>query len=310
MITFSTLGKKGNLGNQMFQIASTSGLALKNNQDFSFPKWEYSQYFQKEFPEINKNESFQIVKEKSFKYNELKLEYGNYDLEGWFQSEKYFNQKNTKELFFFEEKFIISLLNEQKLLFNKKTILISIRRGDFINHPYYFQLTFKFYLLALLENFPDWEERNLIFTSDDILYCKYHFSFLKNAFFLDELSAIEQLALGSQCDDFVISNSTFSWWIAWLGEKENSKIIRPSKNFRGEFAIKNDDSDYFPSRWISFDDNSYSLSWRYSTLKVRAFLYDLVVNTKYRYSNFIKTVKNNVKWLLLLLKLHKRIEPN
>jgi hypothetical protein len=307
MITFSTLGKKGNLGNQMFQIASTSGIAIKNNQEFFFPKWPYSVYFQKEFPKINKHESFQIVKEKSFKYNELKLEYGNYDLEGWFQSEKYFNQKNNKELFTFEEKYINSLLNEHKLLFNKKTILISIRRGDFINHPYYFQLTFKFYLLALLENFSDWEERNLIFTSDDILYCKYHFSFLKNAFFLDELSAIEQLALGSQCDDFVISNSTFSWWIAWLGEKENSKIIRPLKNFRGEFATKNDDSDYFPLRWISFDDNSYSLSWRYSKLKVRAFLYDLVVNTKFRCSNLTKIVKKNVKGLLVLLKIYKRV---
>lgn len=184
------------------------------------------------------------------------------------------------------------------------------RRGDFINHPYYFQLSFKFYFLALIKNFPDWRERNLIFTSDDITYCKYHFSFLKNAFFLEKLIAIEQLALCSQCDDFIISNSTFSWWMAWLGEKQDSKVIRPVKNFKGKFALKNDDSDYFPSRWISFDDNYYSLSWKYSTLKVRAFLYDLVVNTKFRYSNFIKTVKNNVKWLLVLLKLHKRIEPN
>lgn len=307
MIIFSRLGKKGNLGNQMFQIASTIGIALKNNQEFSFPKWEYSVYFQKEFPEINKNESFQIVREKSFKYNELKLEYGNYDLEGWFQSEKYFNQKNNKELFTFEEKFISSLLNDQKLLFNKKTILISIRRGDFINHPYYFQLTFKFYFLALIKNFPDWEERNLIFTSDDIAYCKYHFSFLKNAFFLEELTAIEQLALGSQCDDFVISNSTFSWWLAWLGEKRDSKIIRPIKNFRGEFAIKNDDSDYFPARWVSFDDNFYSLELKYLNLIIKGFFYNLVVNTKLRYSNCSKMIRNYIKWFLVLLKVYKRV---
>lgn len=307
MITFSRLGKKGNLGNQMFQIASTIGIALKNNQEFSFPKWEYSKYFINQFPEIQKDENFKIVKEKSFKYNQFKLDNGNYDIDGWLQSEKYFDMRNTKALFLFEEQFIAGLLNSHQLLFNKKTILISIRRGDFINHPYYFQLSFKFYFLALIKNFPDWEKRNLIFTSDDIAYCKYHFSFLKNAFFLEGLTAIEQLALGSQCDDFVISNSTFSWWLAWLGEKRNSKIIRPIKNFRGEFAMKNDDSDYFPSRWISFDDNSYSLGSKYLNLMVKSFFYNLVVNTKFRYSNCNKIIKNYIKWFLVLLKVYKRL---
>ena len=304
MITFSRLGKKGNLGNQMFHIASTIGIALKMNQEYYFPKWEFSKYFTGNFSEIQISEIPQSVKEKSFKYEEFKIGNGNYDLDGWFQSEKYFDIQYTKELFLFEEKFINALLNNYKFLFNKKTILISIRRGDFINHPYYFQLSFKFYLLAIIKNFPDWKKRNLIFTSDDISYCKYHFSFLKNSFFLEELSAIEQLALSSQCDDFVVSNSTFSWWIAWLGEKENSKIIRPKKNFRDDFAKKNDDSDYFPSRWISFDDNSYALGWKYYNLNIKAFFYNLVVNTKFRYYQYNKKVKNQVKWFLFQMKIH------
>lgn len=307
MIIFSRLGKKGNLGNQMFQIASTIGIALKNNQEFSFPQWEYSKYFMGKLPVIKKNENFQIVREKSYKYNELKLESGSYDLNGWLQSEKYFDERNTKELFLFEEEFINCLLNNHKFLFNKKTILISIRRGDFINHPYYFQLSFKFYFLALIKNFPDWKERNLIFTSDDIAYCKYHFSFLKNAFFLDKLTAIEQLALGAQCDDFVISNSTFSWWLAWLGEKENSKIIRPIKNFRGQFAFNNDDSDYFPLRWISFDEKLYSMESKYIILIIKAFFYNLVVNIVYGHSVYSKIAKNHVKRYLALLKLYKRV---
>ena len=305
MITFSRIGKKGNLGNQMFQIASTIGIALKNNQEFYFPGWEYSKYFKGKFPEIQKNEIFKNVNENSYKYEEFKLEKGNYDIDGWLQSEKYFDKSFAKEIFLFEEQFVDSLLNNHKFLFNKKTILISIRRGDFINHPYYFQLSFKFYFLALIKNFPDWEERNLIFSSDDIIYCKYHFSFLKNSFFLEKLTAIEQLALGSQCNDFVISNSTFSWWLAWLGEKENSKIIRPIKNFRGEFAKKNDDSDYFPSRWISFDDDPDSLGWKYCSLNVKAFFYNLFINTKFRYSYYSKIIKNQAKWFLALFKLNK-----
>ena len=120
MIVFSRLGKKGNLGNQMFQIASTIGIALKNNQEFSFPKWEYSKYFINKFPEIQKDENFKIVKEKSFKYNQFRLDNGNYDIDGWLQSEKYFDIRNTKALFLFEEQFITGLLNNHKHLFNKK----------------------------------------------------------------------------------------------------------------------------------------------------------------------------------------------
>jgi HemY protein len=39
MVTFLDLGKMGRLGNQMFQIASTIGVALQNGKDFSFPDW-------------------------------------------------------------------------------------------------------------------------------------------------------------------------------------------------------------------------------------------------------------------------------
>jgi hypothetical protein len=297
MITFSRLGKKGNLGNQMFQIASTVGIALNNNQEFYFPKWEFSKYFMGIFPEIQINEISKSVKEKSFKYEKFIIGNENYDLDGWFQSEKYFDKKYTKELFLFEEIFVNTLLNNYKFLFNKKTILISIRRGDFINHPYYFQLSFKFYFLAIIKNFPDWKKRNLIFTSDDITYCKYHFSFLKNSFFLEELSAIEQLALSTHCDDFVISNSTFSWWIAWLGEKENSKIIRPIKNFRGEFAIKNDDSDYFPTRWISFDDSLYKIDNKYFVLKGKGRLYILFLNIRFEVLKLAQRIRYaKIKW--------------
>ncbi len=55
------------------------------------------------------------------------------------------------------------------------------------------------------------------------------------------------------CDDFIISNSTFSWWCAWLGEKKDSKIIRPLHNFSPEKRETFNDKDYFPDRWIAYD---------------------------------------------------------
>ena len=39
MITFNELGRYGRFGNQMFQIASTIGLATKHGYEFGFPYW-------------------------------------------------------------------------------------------------------------------------------------------------------------------------------------------------------------------------------------------------------------------------------
>ncbi|MDO9260647.1 MAG: alpha-1,2-fucosyltransferase [Flavobacteriaceae bacterium] len=308
MITYSQIGRKGNLGNQMFQIASTIGIAEKYGHDYFFPFWQFSRYFENQLPIAYMDESYKIIFEEKYNYYERKIDKCNYDIRGWLQSEKYFNTNKTKEIFKFKKEFTEELYNKYQFLFFKKTILISIRRGDFVNNPYFFQLSFKYYLLAITKNFPDWEDRNLIFTSDDLAYCKYHFSFLKNAFFLENLSAIEQMALCSQFDNFVISNSTFSWWMAWLGEKECSKIIRPIKNFRGEFGKQNNDSDYYPDRWISFDENLSQLENKYLMLNVKASIYSLFVNSRYRYLKLKKMSKNNVKMILSFLHVRKNIE--
>jgi len=252
MITFSKLEKKGHLGNQLFQIASTIGIAIQNNQEFCFPKWSYNPSFKKPLP-LLRNLEWIALKEKQFYYDAISLDSENYDLEGWFQSEKYFDIDSVKNHFQFENALISTLKSKYKKAFAKNTILISIRRGDFVDHPDYFQLPIQYYIEALILNFPDWNTSNLIVLSDDIEYCKFHFSFLDNVFFGDNLSAIEQLALGSMCDDFIISNSTFSWWCAWLGEKEHTTIVRPLHYFTESKRKIDNDKDYFPERWKIFN---------------------------------------------------------
>ena len=166
------------------------------------------------------------------------------------QSEKYFSKSLTKKYFNFKEDFKQKLKEKYKEAFSKKTILISIRRGDFTNNPDFYQPTLKYYYSALILYFDYWKEQNIVFISDEMDYCKFHFGFLENAFFAENLNDIEQLCLGTLCDDFIISNSTFSWWVAWLGEKAGSKIIRPERNFIGKLEMQYDETDYFPERWL------------------------------------------------------------
>lgn len=302
MITFSNLGKKGNLGNQLFQIASTIGIAQMNNQEYKFPTWEYAKYFKNSLPSVDLNffdEGLKRISEEKFHFYYWKIEDDHVDINGWLQTEKYFFKNDIQNVFLFKESFQIPLLEKFKYIFEKRTILISIRRGDFVNNPKYFQLTYKFYFLALLKNFPDWRNRNLIFASDDIAYCKFHFSFLPNSFFLEDLKAIEQLAVSTKCDDYIISNSTFSWWIAWLGEKESTRIVRPIKNFRGRYANLNSDKDYFPGRWIAFNEKKYHIPWKYLSLVIKGTVYHEAFNfiywVKYRKKDLKKWIKRIIK---------------
>lgn len=264
MLVFSQLEKKGNLGNQLFQIASVIGMAKKNKMDFAFSDWKASQYFEVQLPKIS-NKPLIKLREKHFHYHDWEItENQDYDLDGWLQSEQYFDKSITSKYFSFKKDFKEIVKDKFQELFEKKTIAISIRRGDFVGHPDYFQLPVLYYILALNEHFPNWRNCNLLLTSDDIAYCKVHFGFLDNVFFAENCNAIEQLCLGSLCDDFIISNSTFSWWIAYLGEKENSKVIRPAHYFRGKKAEESSDQDYFPARWLKFDHSQKKLSFQNS----------------------------------------------
>lgn len=282
MITFSKLEKKGHLGNQLFQIAATMGIAIKNNQEFCYPKWSYNASFTKSLP-LLQNLEWIALKEKQFHYKKVELDNKDYDLEGWYQSEKYFDINSVKSYFQFESSLLTNLKIKYKEAFAKKTILISIRRGDFVDHPDYFQLPIQYYIQALISNFRDWSNSSLIILSDDVEYCKYHFSFLENVYFANQLSAIEQLALSSMCDDFIISNSTFSWWCAWLGEKENSKVIRPLHYFTESKRKVDSDQDYFPERWQVF--NHLNLKLDLKDIKIALTRENLILE-KYLQHNF------------------------
>ena len=50
ILTYNKLGKNGRFGNQLFQIASTIGIANQAGMGYCFPKWEYQKYFENQLP--------------------------------------------------------------------------------------------------------------------------------------------------------------------------------------------------------------------------------------------------------------------
>ena len=59
---------------------------------------------------------------------------------------------------------------------------------------------------------------------------------------IDGMTDLDEFSIMCQCPNHIISNSSFSWWAAWLGELENSINIAPIILFGNK--------DIIPSRWI------------------------------------------------------------
>lgn len=267
MILFEKFGSHGRLGNQLFQYAAMLGLSIKHKTKLSLPKWAYEEYFESKFPSAH-NEfkegkltflcgTPQIVNEAFFHYtpglyDNLDYKSTNYNFHGYFQSEKYWApyQESIRAALRFKKEFVDQLRRKFYLAFKKRTIAISIRRGDYVDNPNYELLPITYYITSLFEHFPDWRSYNIIVFSDDIPYCKVHFDCVDNVFFAENNTAIEDICLMSQCDHFILSNSSFSFWGAYLGEKRKTKIIRPAHYFRGELAKTCDTKDFWPERWI------------------------------------------------------------
>lgn len=269
MITFSKLGSYGRTGNVMFQVAAMFGFAEKYGVELSLPEWKNEAYFPN-LPDFTGPIQGKEIKEHAFHYTPDffdSLDWGKeMDFLGYFQSEKYF-PSNVRELFAFHPDLITATRKQFEKAFEKETIAIHVRRGDYVSNPNYVQLPPTYYILALETHFPEYRDCNLIFFSDDPDYCKLHFQCLPNAFFSDNFIDIADLCLMSQCDNFIIANSSFSFWGAWLGEKKGTKVVRTAHHFAGKLA-NNSISDLYPERWIEFDHEGKRIDLRDVTFTI------------------------------------------
>ena len=260
----SCVGHHGRTGNQLFQIMSVMGLAEKYGAQAVFPKWDHAQYF--ETPISHGEMQPTVVKETQFNYYDWNLT-KSCDIFGYLQSEKYFGSTKLK----LKPQFVEDCKKVMPI-FDKKVICIQVRRGDYVGNTNYYQIPATFYMDALLTHFPDWKDYNLLFMSDDIEYCRTHFECLPNAYFSTN-SEMCDLALGSACDHYIISNSTFGWWCAWLGEKPGTKIIHSGRLMDGDLAKANpNQEDFRPERWINFKKDAYRLDMRDTTFTIPVFL--------------------------------------
>jgi hypothetical protein len=237
MITFSQLGQWGRLGNQLFEVATTVGLALRVKESYGFPEWEYSKHCNLQNCYYDNLKITNIYHEPFFHYKKIDNKNNNLDLRGYFQSYKYFDDYKY---------FILDAL-VPNLNLNPESDLcgIHVRKGDYINlKDCYQQLDMNYYNQAIEEIKSD---RYIIF-SDDIEWCKKNFIGDKFQFSQGREPHEDLAIMAKQCDNMIIANSSFSWWGAYLNTNFNKKIIAPKKWFGPK--LPHDTSDLLPKEWI------------------------------------------------------------
>lgn len=264
---------KGGLGNQMFQYALGRVLSLKNNTELVLD----TSYFEISHPGATKREYaldiFEINNEtkKCFKIIffiknifSKKERFFNFDpkilmlkdgvcLDGYWQSYKYF--KNFEDVirkdFTLKRIFSENIEGLAKKIKSENSVCVHIRRGDYIGNKLHDVLGFDYYERGLKEIEKRVKISNIYVFSDDIAWCKKNIKLEHSITFVgDEYSGQKaggHLYLMSQCKNFLISNSTFSWWAAWLAENSHKVVVCPNKWFGDESINTN---DLIPEDWI------------------------------------------------------------
>jgi hypothetical protein len=252
----------GGLGNQLFQWACARNLQEKYGHSIKYDLSFYGGQ-DKRRPQLNEftNLVFSNVEENytlgqvsigdSFSYTDF-LRYDlsqtqrRYNLQGYWQSEKYFEEnadviRNNLEI---DPRIDYHINDNYSFIGNEKTASIHIRRTDYVTSNGYHPVQPISYYKEALEHI---EYDKLIVFSDDVQWCRGNLIF-DDMVFAEGNTDIEDLYLMSACDNNIIANSSFSWWAAWLNKNENKKIIAPS-NWFGFGAPSS--QDIIPEDWIT-----------------------------------------------------------
>jgi hypothetical protein len=185
-----------------------------------------------------------VFKELSIEYEEITGR-DRLNLEGYFQCEKYIDEKHIKDCFSIEPLIEKEIIERNSGLFEEHCS-IHIRRDDYLKYPDIHPFLGEEYYRKAIDMMKERGYKKFLIFSDDLGWCKDHFKGNEFLFSDRNYKNYEDLILMSMCSSHIIANSTFSWWGAWLRDTEKT-IIAP-ENW---FGVKGPQKyDIVPKKWI------------------------------------------------------------
>lgn len=123
---------------------------------------------------------------------------------------------------------------------------VQVRRGDYVKHSKLNVTTPKYFLDALKWMREKLDKPHFVVVSDDPYYCNKLFEKELDVTVMPEQSAIDGLRTLASCKAHIISNSTFGWWGAWLGESGPVVVPEHWHHMPGSYGNWNP----IPDRWV------------------------------------------------------------
>ena len=237
----------GRLCNQLFQIASGYGLSTLHSMqliltfdDKCNPEYSHTLFGNKNllfiknqhidpsnltiYSELDGTNNFMTC-------NQIITTPTNYLIQGYLQNEKYFKQYRDK---------ICQLVSDSKIIMEmdakypnaKDCYFLHIRRGDYVDNPYYLVDYDKYYNKAIQFILSKSPNPHFYIFSDDIEYCKQYNVLDQISKQYIEENTLYSLHLMSRClKGGIACNSTFSWWGGWLNSNKEKVVVFPNRWF-------------------------------------------------------------------------------
>lgn len=262
MLTYANLGNEGRLGNQLWQIASTLGIGNTLRQPVSFPIWEYQSVFSVPDALFSGPLGDDVVPfataipPQHRPYLQL--------LSLWSHIERDIRVYFSPSEYAFEE---VTRRYSRYLDPEDHFTSVHVRRTDAVAKQEWFKVPGMDYFGPAMELAAE-DESNTTFLvfSDDISWCKENFpaqvAGCDIEFVTEVLPEPErnfrgdplgnqtdwmELFLMTACSGHITSNSTFSWWAAWLST--NHQPITPAVWYGPRYINEIDLNNFLPPEW-------------------------------------------------------------
>ena len=137
----------------------------------------------------------------------------------------------------------------------RTAVSVHVRRGDYLTteRALHGVCTPAYYAQALHHMRERVSGATLFLFSDDVAWCRDHFKD-RDVVVVDVPASIRQPALDlylmSLCRHHVISNSTYSWWGAWLNRAPDKIVCTPERWFNDALMNTRAMRDTVPSEWL------------------------------------------------------------
>ena len=247
----------GNLGNLLFQYAA--GVSLGGGRAVGVTDSPKTLEQVREYGELYGD--LEVVPEPpaaALKVEQVRCDFTRFPdpagrdvfISGYFQSERYFDRELVYGRLKPGDGRVARLKDRYgEWLARPGVTGISVRRGDYLRKAAWHPFVGERYFRDCLARLPD--VGDFVVCSDGIDWCKRFFpkAFPERRFlFVEGESVLDQLYVHTLCANNVVSNSSFSWWGAWLAEQR-----RRAEGISGRTLA--------PSMWLGYIPKRMGGDW-------------------------------------------------